>query len=496
MNRKFFIFLFLSFIVLVFYFFSLKNISANREEQIVSLKSRWISDESKMISFGDHLNIEINKMPPKMIVEFGNLSFPFILFPQHGPLSTILPYIAYKIGSEYSTFAMRFVGVFLGIIMLFIFRNVTPIFLLLYTNAFVVFVLSYTSLFWYVLMLFFSLALLRVKDITGEDNNRKYLLIFVVSFLGVLSHIRFFSFSVFFALIFFNLRCIVLALLGSFLGLTPYIFLSAVHDINLDKNSFEVLFGSPSDIGNFVLNYLLSGDFNITQEIIKAFSSFSSLFFSLEPFVDLGIIKDKNPYLRVVSTLFFVLVLVYGLIDLRKNFKEIMFILVYIFLAPFSNPYGLFNFTQISWQFLLILPFFYKFIVERKIFLYAVLFCQIIFSFFVLLKIINSKTQYSKSEVKEVIDYLESNKVSEVLNLGIFSSIEFESKGSIKSFEGLFFLYTRTHDFQGLYEILKKFDYVVLSEDTELFLDTRKFDLVFETSGKSIKIYKKKDLFK
>lgn len=474
-------------LILSFYISSLATISANREEQVISLKTRWLFDESDTIYVSDLLKFRINKMPPKAIFEIGELHIPVMLYPQHGPLSTILLYAAYKLGPEYSVAAMRAAGVLLGTLMLLLFKKTHfTIFLLLYTNAFFLFVLSYTSLFWYVLMLFFAVCMFHARVI----RNKSSFLAFIAALLGTLSHIRFFSFSVIFALIFFDLKRMVWATLGGLLGLTPYVLLSVAHKIHVDRGSLEVLFGSPSDITDFVLRYLLSGKFNLPGEFIRSIRSFSSLFFSVAPFADLGIVRNNYGFLDIISLPFFVITSFMGLLDFKKNAKRVLFLIFYIFVTTLSNPLELFAFTDISWQFLLALPIFYDLIANRERFSYLVSLGQLIFSVFTIVTLFHSKTQVSKSEIRAVLTFLESNKVYEVLNLGIFSSIEFESKGKIKSFEAFLLLCSNPFNIAKINKEMKKFSYVVLSDITEGLIETKDFEIAFITPGNSIRIYR------
>lgn len=485
-------FLFLSFMVIIFYALSLKTISANREEPILAFKSQWLSNQSQEISLGKLFHIYVNKYPPKLVFNFDDFNVPFILFPQHGPFSSIPPYLMYKAGSEYSVSLMRLAGVILGLLILVLLLKDSLILpFLLYTNAFLLFVFSYTSLFWYVCMLLFCIFYL--KSLKGLN---KYF-IFFSSFLGTVSHVRFPLFSLIFALVFWNPRRIFWTLMGNILGLSPYLILSLVHkSIQIDMRSLEVLFAPPSYITKFVLDYFFSGRFNFLNEIVSSVKSFSYLFFSFAPFSDLGILKTENSgILRFLSVPFFIFVFLSALRS-SENIRYVLSLILYVVLVPLSNPSGLFSFTKMPWQFLLILPVFYSFILNAKrIFIYLIITLQIFFSFLVLRNIAHSKTQFSKSEVREVVSFLESEKIQEVLNIGLFSSIPFESAGKVKTVEALYFFYTKPQNY--VIEEINKFNYVVVSQETDSLIGKilmRMFEPIFATSGGSIKVYKKKQI--
>lgn len=491
--KRFLAFLFLSFMIFSFYVISLKTISANREEPVIAFKSLWFSDQSRKISLGK-FSISINKLPPKLVFEVGDFKIPFILFPQHGPLSSIPPYLMYKVGPEYSVAFMRLTGVLLGIfILILLLKDSLILPLLLYTNAFLLFVFSYTSLFWYVCMLLFCVLYLK-----NLNTSNKYL-IFLISFLGTLSHIRFFMFSLVFSLIFLDLKRIFWALLGSFLGFFPYLILSFLHKgIQIDKSSLEVLFAPASDITVLILDYIFSARFELFNEILSSIKSFTYLFFSLAPFSDLGIIRtQEHQVLKFLSITFFIFVLFFGLLRSGKSIRYVLFLVCYIIIFTLSNPLGLFGFTKIPWAFLLILPIFYSFILGvRKVFVYLVVALQAAFSFFVLWNFTHSKTQFSKSQIREVIDFLEARNIRVILNVGTLSSIPFESAGKIKTVEGLYFFYTK-HPLYDL-KIFENFEYIIVSDETEKLMDRiliTAFDPIFTTSGNSIKVYKKKRSF-
>ena len=484
-------FLFLSFMVIVFYAVSLKVISANREEPVLAFKSQWLSDQSLEISFGELFYFYVNKYPPKLVFDFDGFKLPFILFPQHGPLSSIPPYLMYKIGSEYSVSLMRLTGVIVGLlILLILLKDSLTLSFLLYTNAFLLFVFSYTSLFWYVCMLLF--CVLYIKSLNGLN---KYF-IFSISALGAASHVRFPLFSLIFALVFWHPRRVFWTLLGNLLGLSPYLILSLIHkSIQIDRRSLEILFAPPSDITKFVLNYFSSGSFNLLHEITNSVKSFSYLFFSFTPFSDLGILKTENSgILRFLAAAFFIFVFFSAL---RYNIRYFFSLVLYILLTPLSNPSGLFNFTKMPWQFLLILPVFYSLILNaNRFFIYLIIFSQILFSFLVLRNIAHSKTQFSRSEVREVVNFLESGNIQEVLNIGLFSSIPLESAGKINTVEALYFFYTKPQNY--VFREISKFDYIIVSQETDDLIGkilVRMFEPIFTTSGGSIKVYKKKPNF-